>query len=75
METIVFLDHGTIPAHISFPRPAFCHQWHQHDTTTPSQVIARLQQATIAITNKVVLDSQVLAQLPQLKFIAIAARD
>ena len=73
METIVFLDHGTIPAHISFPRPAFCHQWHQHDTTTPSQVIARLQQATIAITNKVVLDSQVLAQLPQLKFIAIAA--
>ena len=70
METIVFLDHGTIPAHISFPRPAF---WHQHDTTTPSQVIARLQQATIAITNKVVLDSQVLAQLPQLKFIAIAA--
>ena len=73
METIVFLDHGTIPAHISFPRPAFCHQWHQHDTTTPSQVIARLQQATIAITNKVVLDIQVLAQLPQLKFIAIAA--
>lgn len=73
METIVFLDHGTIPAHISFPHPAFCHQWHQHDTTTPSQVIARLQQATIAITNKVVLDSQVLAQLPQLKFIAIAA--
>ena len=73
METIVFLDHGTIPAHISFPRPAFCHQWHQHDTTTPSQVIARLQQATIAITNKVILNSQVLAQLPQLKFIAIAA--
>ena len=73
METIVFLDHGTIPAHISFPRPAFCHQWHQYDTTTPSQVITRLQQATIAITNKVVLNSQVLAQLPQLKFIAIAA--
>ena len=73
METIVFLDHGTIPAHISFPRPAFCHQWHQYDTTTPSQVIAHLQQATIAITNKVILNSQVLAQLPQLKFIAIAA--
>ncbi|MCD9549551.1 glycerate dehydrogenase [Photobacterium carnosum] len=73
METIVFLDHGTIPAHISIPRPTFCHQWHQHATTTPSQVIARLQLATIAITNKVVLNSQVLAKLPQLKFIAIAA--
>lgn len=73
METIVFLDHGTIPAHISLPRPAFCHQWHQYDITTPSQVIKRLQHATIAITNKVVLDSHVLAQLPQLKFISIAA--
>lgn len=73
METIVFLDHGTIPAHISIPRPTFCHQWHQHATTTPSQVIERLQLATIAITNKVVLNSQVLAKLPQLKFIAIAA--
>ncbi|MCD9530221.1 D-2-hydroxyacid dehydrogenase [Photobacterium carnosum] len=73
METIVFLDHGTIPAHISIPRPTFCHQWHQHATTTPSQVIERLQLATIAITNEVVLNSQVLAKLPQLKFIAIAA--
>ncbi|OBU17708.1 glycerate dehydrogenase [Photobacterium aquimaris] len=73
METIVFLDHGTIPAHISLPRPNFCHQWHQYETTTPTQVIERLQHATIAITNKVILDSQVLAQLPQLKFIAIAA--
>lgn len=73
METIVFLDHGTIPAHISLPRPDFCHQWHQYDATTASQVVERLQHATIAITNKVVLDSQVLAQLPLLKFIAIAA--
>lgn len=73
MDTIVFLDHGTIPAHISLPRPNFCHQWHQYETTTPAQVIERLQDATIAITNKVILDSQVLAQLPQLKFIAIAA--
>ncbi|PSU94485.1 glycerate dehydrogenase [Photobacterium kishitanii] len=73
METIVFLDHGTIPAHISLPRPTFCHQWHQYDTTTPAQIIERLQHATIVITNKVVLDSHILAQLPQLKFIAIAA--
>ncbi|SMY37585.1 Putative 2-hydroxyacid dehydrogenase [Photobacterium malacitanum] len=73
MDTIVFLDHGTIPAHISLPRPNFCHQWQQYETTTPAQVIERLQDATIAITNKVILDSQVLAQLPQLKFIAIAA--
>lgn len=73
METIVFLDHGTIPAHISLPRPSFCHQWHQYETTKPAQVIERLKNATIAITNKVVLDSQVLTQLPQLKFIAIAA--
>lgn len=73
METIVFLDRGTIPTHIAIPHPAFCHQWHEYLTTPPELVIERLKQATMVITNKVILDAKTLAQLPQLKYIAIAA--
>lgn len=73
MEQIVFLDRDTIPAHIALPPPAFEHQWTQHPATRPDQVIERLADATIAITNKVVLDAAILAQLPKLKMVAIAA--
>lgn len=42
-------------------------------TTAPEQVIERLKDADIAISNKVVLNAETLAQLPQLKLICIAA--
>lgn len=73
METIVFLDRATIPAHITIPRPEVECQWHEYATTTAQQVIERLQTATIAITNKVILDAQILSQCPKLKMIAVAA--
>ncbi|MCQ1059003.1 D-2-hydroxyacid dehydrogenase [Photobacterium sp. ZSDE20] len=73
MEQIVFLDRDTIPAHISLPSPTFAHRWTQYPATRPEQVIERLADATIAITNKVILDAAILAQLPKLKMIAIAA--
>lgn len=73
METIVFLDRDTIPAHIQLPRPNFAHQWQDYPSTSAVQVIERLQQATIAISNKVILDAAVLRRLPQLKMIAVAA--
>ncbi|MFT5880710.1 MAG: glycerate dehydrogenase [Moritella sp.] len=73
MENIVFLDRATIPDHIKLAKPAFDCQWQNYSTTAPSQVLARLQDATIAITNKVILDAAILCQLPNLKMIAIAA--
>ncbi|OLQ77469.1 glycerate dehydrogenase [Photobacterium proteolyticum] len=73
MENIVFLDRDTIPAHIQLPQPNFSHEWHQYPATAPQQVLSRLQQATIAISNKVVLDTNILSQLPRLKMVAIAA--
>ncbi|MGF1714849.1 D-2-hydroxyacid dehydrogenase [Photobacterium chitinilyticum] len=73
MEKIVFLDRGTIPDHIQLPQPNFTHQWHEYPATSPKQVLKRLQHATIAITNKVTLDAEILSQLPELKMIAIAA--
>ncbi|MGF1757970.1 D-2-hydroxyacid dehydrogenase [Photobacterium sagamiensis] len=73
METIVFLDRATIPAHIQLPQPAFEHQWLEYPATESNQIIERLQCATIAIVNKVVLDADILSQLPQLKMVAISA--
>lgn len=44
-----------------------------HDHTTPAETIERLQNATIAISNKVVLDAAVLNACPSLRLIAITA--
>ncbi|OIR19831.1 glycerate dehydrogenase [mine drainage metagenome] len=71
MEKIVFLDAATIIADVR--RPAFAHRWETHAATTAEQVVARLQDATIAITNKVPLRREALQQLPGLKMVAIAA--
>lgn len=45
----------------------------RYETTPASEVMSRLSQVDVAITNKVVLDEKVLSQLPQLKLICIAA--
>lgn len=73
MENIVFLDRSTIPAHITLTKPTFDCHWQEYSATEPAQILERLQNATIVITNKVVLDTAVLSQLPRLKMIAIAA--
>jgi glycerate dehydrogenase len=70
---IVFLDRETMGPAIELVRPRFDHDWIEHDKTAPDQVIERLQGATIAITNKVPVRDQQLAELPDLKLIAIAA--
>ncbi|OOE88345.1 D-2-hydroxyacid dehydrogenase [Salinivibrio sharmensis] len=70
---IVFLDRDTIPAHIVLPTPRSPHHWQAYGKTAHKDVIARLQKADIAITNKVVIDETVLAACPNLKLIAVAA--
>ena len=71
MEKIVFLDRSTVIANVR--QPAFPHQWEEHPATSAGQVLARLQDATIAITNKVHLRRETLAQLPRLKMVAVSA--
>ncbi|KXU86174.1 glycerate dehydrogenase [Paraburkholderia monticola] len=73
MEKIVFLDRATLAPQIRLSRPAFEHEFVEFEQTAPDQVVARLAGATIAITNKVPLTAEVLAQLPSLKLIAVAA--
>ncbi len=71
MENIVFLDSATVIADLR--RPAFAHEWTDYPATSPDQVVSRLLDATIVITNKVQLRREMLEQLPHLKMIAVAA--
>ncbi len=68
---IVFLDRASIIADIH--PPAFVHQWKEYPATSSEQTLERLKDATIAITNKVQLQREVLEQLPKLKMVAVAA--
>ncbi|WP_087020830.1 D-2-hydroxyacid dehydrogenase [Thaumasiovibrio subtropicus] len=70
---IVFLDTATIPTHITLPTPSFPHQWQSYPITTSDQIVERCRDASILITNKVMLNKDTLSQLPKLQLIAIAA--
>ena len=68
---IVFLDRNTLI--VNMRKPSFAHRWQDFEQTKPEQLLAHLKDATIAITNKVKLTGETLAQTPQLKMIAAAA--
>jgi glycerate dehydrogenase len=71
MERIVFLDRRTL--RVSLRPPRIKHQWQEYDNTPREKVRERLEDATIAITNKVLLREQDLHDLRSLRFIAVAA--
>lgn len=71
MEKIVFLDRETVPA--QFKKPAFAHEWREYPQTSEAETLARLRDATIAISNKVALREDVLRELPALRLICVAA--
>lgn len=72
-HSIVFLDRDTLAPQTHLRRPDFPHSWAEHARTPPDQVVERLRDATIAITNKVPLSGATLAQVPDVKCIAVAA--
>src|SRR5919202_2991692 len=71
METIVFLERDTLRAELR--PPAFEHRWLDYGATRPEEVAERLRDATVAVVNKLPLRADVLARLPKLKLIAVAA--
>jgi glycerate dehydrogenase len=70
-EVIVFLERNTF--NIPFPKPRFPHEWIEYDETDISEIVPRLREATIVISNKLPLRAETLAQLAALKLIAVAA--
>jgi glycerate dehydrogenase len=71
MHKIVFLDRDSLIADIR--PPAFEHAWQDYPATAPQEVVERLRGASVAITNKVPLRAAEIAQLPDLKLVAVAA--
>ena len=71
----VFLDRNTFSPTIDLPAPAGVTDWQVFDATAndTATVVARLQGAQIAITNKVLMTREILAQLPELRLIQITA--
>jgi len=44
-----------------------------HDRTTPKEVVARCAGCEAVLTNKVVLNAEIMDQLPELKYIGVLA--
>jgi glycerate dehydrogenase len=70
-ERIVFLDADSIRTVLR--APTFPHEWQSHPRTAPAEAHERLKDATIAVTNKCPLPGALLARLPALRLIAVAA--
>jgi glycerate dehydrogenase len=68
---IVYLERDSVRAAVR--RPAFAHEWAEYPRTLQPEVEARLAGAAVAIVNKLRLDAELLARLPELKLIAVAA--
>jgi len=71
MERIVFLERDSVDA--EFRRPAFAHEWVEYAESAQGQLVERLRGATVLIANKLSVGEAELAELPDLKLIAVAA--
>jgi glycerate dehydrogenase len=68
---IVFLDRASLAANVRPPQAEASYV--EHASTLAEEIVERLKDATVAITNKVPLRADTLRQLPQIKMIAVAA--
>ncbi len=68
---IVTLDGDTLPQPPA--RPTWCSAWDYRSSTSVAEIVPALQGAQIAITNKVPLRAETLRQLPDLRYICVAA--
>jgi glycerate dehydrogenase len=71
MQRIVFIERNTIQA--SFRRPDFEHEWVEYPESFAEQVVERIRDASIIISNKLSLGEPQLAAAPHVRLIAIAA--
>ncbi len=73
-KNIVFLDAQTInPQEIDLSNFSDFGAFTFYERTSPDQVLERIKNAEIVLTNKTVLSGDVLAQVPLLKYIGVVA--
>lgn len=68
---IVFLDYATLPGYK--PDFNFPHHITRYDTTQADEVIERIKDADIVVSNKVAITAAMMAASPKLKLIAVPA--
>ncbi|MBK8523837.1 MAG: D-2-hydroxyacid dehydrogenase [Betaproteobacteria bacterium] len=71
MERIVYLERESVIAEVR--RPACAHAWVEYDKSQQAEVEPRLAEASIAIVNKLQIDAGMIARLPKLQMVAVAA--
>lgn len=71
VPAIVFLDRDSLP--VPVPVCKLPHTYREYPATSREQIVAHCADADIVITNKVPFDAAILAALPRLKMLAIAA--
>lgn len=71
LPRIVFLDRDSLPWPLR--KPSIPHRWQEYANTSPALRQQRLRGASVAISNKVAMDRELLLQLPDLRLIAVAA--
>jgi glycerate dehydrogenase len=71
----VFLDHGSVhPEDLNFSSlDKNVELWTFYEWTAPGQTCVRVENAEVLITNKTIIDEQVLDSAPELKLICICA--
>lgn len=74
MKKIVVLDgYAANPGDISWEPWNALGEVIVYDRTAPAEVVVRAQGAEVVLTNKVILSSEVLAQLPALRYVGVLA--
>ena len=74
MMKIVYLDCRTVnPGDLSWEGLDQLGEWECYERTAPEDVVSRIGDAEVVITNKVRMDENVFSQCPNLKLICVSA--
>lgn len=73
MKIVILDGYSANPGDLSWKELEKLGEVTVYDRTKPSETVARAARADIVLTNKVVINKDVMAQLPQLKYIGVLA--
>ena len=73
MKIVILDSYSANPGDLSWQALENLGQLTAYDRTKPSETVARAASADIVLTNKVVISKEIMAQLPQLKYIGVLA--
>jgi glycerate dehydrogenase len=73
MKKIVFLDRSTFPKRILIPKLKFKNKWKNYAFTEQNQIVKRIRDANVIVTNKTKLTQNELKEARFLELIAITA--